>query len=413
MPPILHDQTPPRLAVFVKGWPRLSETFIAQELFALQERGVPFVIVRLRRPHDTRCHPLHTAITAPVIDVPEYLHDDPWMVLGALGRAERYRTKEMLRFLPLVGKALVRNPSRASLRRVGQALVAASLLPPSITAVYAHFLHSPATVAWYTARLLGVPWAASAHAKDIYTSTPEELRDKLHAAAWVTTCTAQNKAYLERLAPAGLVRLNYHGLDEAKFPPPPPRPDGQAAPLHIVSIGRLVAKKGIDDTLRALAGLSDGMPWRFSHLGGGDDVPYRALAESLGIAKKISWLGSGDSTDVLGLLRSGDIFILSSRPLENGDQDGLPNVLLEAGSQNLAVVSTTAGAIPELITSGIHGLLAAPGDVPGLTTALQQMATDTSLRQRLGQALGARVRSEFSHAGHIQPLLHLLETLGA
>jgi colanic acid/amylovoran biosynthesis glycosyltransferase len=404
---------PPRLAIFVKSWPRLSETFIAQELFALQERGVPFVIVRLRRPHDTRCHPLHAAITAPVIDVPEYLHDDPWGVLAALGRAERFRTKQLVHLLPFVVKALIRKQDRATLRRMGQALVAASLLPPSITGVYAHFLHSPATVAWYTARLLGVPWAASAHAKDIYTTAPAELRDKLGAATWVTTCTAQNKAYLNSLAPAGRVHLHYHGLNLGKFPPPPPRLDEPATPLHIVSIGRVVAKKGIDDTLRALAGLPEDIQWKFSHLGGGDSGPYRVLAENLGITKKIAWLGSGDSTDVLNLLRSADIFILASRPTEDGDQDGLPNVLLEAGSQNLPVVSTTAGAIPELILSGTHGLLTAPGDVPGLTTALMQLATDAPLRQRYGEALGARVRSDFSHTHHIPPLLDLLETLGA
>ncbi|MCA3269257.1 MAG: colanic acid biosynthesis glycosyltransferase WcaL, partial [Thalassospira sp.] len=195
----------PRLAVFVKGWPRLSETFIAQELLALQERGVPFVIVSLRRPADSKRHPLHEAVTVPVLYLPEYLHLEPLRLLRALLRGRWGRVPRSLK------------PD--AWRRWGQSVVASAELPRTVQGIYAHFLHSPSTVAEQVAAMRGVPWAASAHAKDIYTSPPDDLRAKLSSAVWVTTCTAANVAYLRNLAAKPeRVTLSYHGLDTTRFP---------------------------------------------------------------------------------------------------------------------------------------------------------------------------------------------------
>jgi hypothetical protein len=182
----------------LKGYPRLSETFIAQEILALEQRGVEIQIISLRHPTDTHLHPIHDDISAPVNYLPEYLHDEPVRVARAYWKA---------RGLPGYDKAarlwrrdLARDFTRNRVRRFGQACVLATELPAEIRQLHAHFLHTPASVARYAAIMLGLPWSCSAHAKDIYTSPEWELREKLADCHWLVTCTATNATYLSRLA---------------------------------------------------------------------------------------------------------------------------------------------------------------------------------------------------------------------
>ena len=170
----------PKLAVLVKGWPRLSETFIAQELVALQDAGHTFDIWSLRHPTDTKRHPLHDRFTGHVHYLPEYLYQEPRRVWSARAIAQG---------LPGYGKAyrvwrqdLRRDPTHNRIRRFGQACVLAAELPGDTRALYAHFMHTPSSVARYAAIMRGVPWSFSAHAKDIWTSPDWEKREKLQAA---------------------------------------------------------------------------------------------------------------------------------------------------------------------------------------------------------------------------------------
>jgi len=388
-----------RTAILVKGYPRLSETFIAQEILGLQRRGLDAEIVSLRHPTDRKRHPVHEAITAPVRYLPEYLYQEPGRVLRGLLSAFRR---------PGFGRALRafirdwwrdRTPNRG--RRFGQALVLARELDPRIDFLYVHFLHTPASVARYTALLTGLPWAASAHARDIWTSPDWEKREKLADLDWLVTCTAVGADHLASLAPPGRVSLVYHGLDLARFAPAPYReigPDGSdpAQPVTILSVGRLVAKKGYDDLLDALARLPAGLAWRFVHIGGGplkDDLTARAAR--LGLTARIDWRGAEAQTAVLAALRQADLFVLASREDGDGDRDGLPNVLMEAQSQALACLATRFSGIPELIVDGETGLMVPPGDAAALAAGLARMITDPALRLRLGQAGERRVRRDF------------------
>jgi glycosyltransferase involved in cell wall biosynthesis len=102
---------------------------------------------------------------------------------------------------------------------------------------------------------------------------------------------------------------------------------------------------------------------------------------------------------VLRRYRAADLFVLASRIADDGDRDGLPNVLLEAQSQRLAVVATDVAAVPELVIRGETGLLAPPGDRPALAAALARLIADPAERQALGEAGFARVRHDFDQAG--------------
>ncbi len=390
-----------RVAVVLKGWPRLSETFIAQEIAGLEARGVALEIWSLRRPTDKARHPVHDRVTARTVYLPEYLKDDPRRVFAGWLKARRlpgYRAARK-KFLA----DLRRDPSANRMRRWGQALVLAAELPSSIERIYAHFLHTPSSVTRYAAAMRGLPWSASAHAKDIWTSEPWDAAQKLADSAWLVTCTSVGLQRLKELAarPERL-KLVYHGLDFAHLPPPPlarPQRDGANAgdPVVVLSIGRKVEKKGYDDLLDALAKLPSALNWRFEHIGAGElGEPLKAQAARLGIAERCTWLGAQPQKAVFAALARADLFVLASKKAADGDQDGLPNVLMEAAHQGLAIVSTHAAAIGEFLSDGDNGLLVSPGAPDELAKALARLVSDPDLRRRLAKRAGEVVRARFS-----------------
>jgi glycosyltransferase involved in cell wall biosynthesis len=393
-----------RVAFVLKGYPRLSETFIAQEIAALERRGLDVLIVSLRHPTDARRHPVHDQIRAPILYLPEYLLLEPLRVLRAWLHERKKSTYTAARSLWL--RDFLRDPTPNRIRRFGQALVLASELPPEVRRLHAHFLHTPASVARYAALLAGLPWSASAHAKDIWTTPEWEKREKLAACEWLVTCTAANHTHLAALAPQGRVELVYHGLDFSRFPPAEKKSANNGAnpavPVVILSVGRLVEKKGTDVLLAALALLPGNLHWRLVHAGGG---PLREKlarqARRLGIAKRVQWQGARTQVELLAEYRAADLFVLASRVARDGDRDGLPNVLAEAQSQGLACVATSVSGIPELIEQGRTGLLVAPDSPPALAGALAGLIADPARRAALGEAGRQRVQRDFGLDGNI------------
>jgi glycosyltransferase involved in cell wall biosynthesis len=388
-----------RVAVVVKGYPRLSETFVAQELVGLERRGLSLDIVSLRHPTDSAVHQINRAIRAPVRYLPEYLYQEPTRVLRAWRRVRRWPTYDAVRRLWL--RDLRRDPSANRGRRFGQALVLAHELPADVGLLYAHYLHTPASVTRYAAHLRGLRWCVSAHAKDIWTTPPWEMTEKLRDAAWATVCTAANAAHLRRLAPDAEIMLTYHGLDAGRFAAPRrlPGPDGHdpARPVRLLGVARLVPKKGIEVLLEALAALPPGLHWRYEHVGGG---PLRdrlaATAARLGLADRVAWRGALAQDGVLEAYRAADLFVLASRIAPDGDRDGLPNVLLEASAQELAVVASRVAAVPELVEDGANGRLVPPDDPGALAAALSALIGDPAARLRLGRSARARVLESFA-----------------
>jgi len=397
-----------RVAFVLKGYPRLSETFIAQEIAALERRGLEILIVSLRRPGDDRRHPVHDEIRAPVVYLPEYLLLEPLRVLRAWLQVRKLNLYKKTRDLWLRDLARDLTPNRV--RRFGQALVLAAELPSGVARLHAHFLHTPASVTRYAALLRGLPWSGSAHARDIWTTPAWEKREKLACCEWLVTCTAVNREHLQSLAPPGRVELVYHGIDLQRFPAtkaPPRARDGRNAadPVVILSVGRLVEKKGTEVLLEALARLSPALSWRFIHAGGG---PLRRrlerLAHALGINGRVEWRGALTQEKLLIEYRNADLFALASRIARDGDRDGLPNVLAEAQSQGLACVATRVSAIPELVRDGQTGLLVDENDPDALARALEALIASPARRRSLGQAGQSRVIEHFGLDANIEHL---------
>ena len=399
------------VAFILKGYPRLSETFIAQEILSLERLGLAIEVVSLRYPADVATHPIQREIGAPVTYLPEYLYREPLRVLrafAAVGHHRRFRA-----VLATWWRDFVRDPTPNRIRRFGQAVVLAHELPARVGRLHAHFLHTPASVARYASILTGLGWSLSAHAKDIWTAPAWEKREKLAECDWAVVCTEAGFRHLQGLAPPGRLHLVYHGLDLDRFPPPPSRAsdrDGSDPdhPVVLMSVCRAVEKKGLDTLIEALARLPAHIAWRLVHIGGGPRLDrLRSKAARSGLADRIQWLGPQSQEVVLENYGLADLFVLPSIVARDGDRDGLPNVLLEAQSQGLACISGNLPGIAELISDGTTGVLIEPGDNVALAGAISRLARDPRHRQRLGAAALKRVHERFASTGHVGRLASL------
>jgi glycosyltransferase involved in cell wall biosynthesis len=405
---MLPSTTARRIAIVVKGYPRLSETFIAQEILALEQRGLDLEIWSLRHPTERAVHPMHKAIRAKITYLPEYLYEEPLRVMrGALWSLGQHGFGATIKAF---WRDLRRDFTANRVRRLGQAFAMARELPADVRHLHVHYLHTPASVVRYAALLTGRSWTFSAHAKDIWTTPDWEKREKIAEARWGVTCTAQGAANLRSLSRPEQVSLVYHGLDLSRFPSPPENRSARDGsdpldPLRIVSVGRAVAKKGYGDLIQALAALPPDLHWRFAHVGGGELLNnLKKQAEQAGIASKVAFLGSKAQPEIIALLQEADLFVLPSKEAKSGDRDGLPNVIMEAASQGLAIVATDFAGIPEFIRSGAEGELVPPGDWEALSNALNLLARDPERRESLGSAAFARLRGDFSMEGGIDVL---------
>jgi len=397
------------VAFVLKGYPRLSETFIAQEILALEQHGLEILIVSLRKPTDTEHHPIHDEIRAHVLYLPEFPLRETRRILRAWHSMRQRPGYRAARNLWL--KDLWRGTSLPRMRSFFQSLVFANEAPAGLQRLHAHFLHTPASVTRYAAMLRELPWSCSAHARDIWTTTEWEKREKLESLDWLVTCTAYGRDHLARLAPdPGRVELVYHGLDFDRFPVPV-RTKANATsneshqPTVILSVGRAVEKKGYGDLLHALARLPGNANWQFIHIGYGPMLPELKLeAVRLGIDNRIEWRGAQPQGEVIKCYRDADMFVLANRVAQDGDMDGLPNVMMEAQSQELACISTSMSAIPELIENGVTGLLVPPGDINALADAIESLIVDPDLRHNLAREGAKRVRRDFSHEAGVRQL---------
>ncbi len=399
-----------KVTVILKGYPRLSETFIAQELLALEKRGLELSLVSLRHPTDTSTHPIHQEIKAPVRYLPEYIYQEPIRIIKSWWKVRKLSGYKKAR--STFFKDLKRDKTPNRIRRFAQACVLAAELPDEVDWLYAHFLHTPSSVTRYAAFMRNLPWCGSAHAKDIWTTPEWELREKLADIKWLATCTKVNVNYLNSLSPDNdRVDLVYHGLDFDRFndignDQVLRNGSSNDQPVTLISVGRAVPKKGYDDLLEALALLPKSLNWHFVHIGGGTlSKSLKKQSETLGLTDKITWMGAQPQEVVLEQYRKADLFVLASRITEDGDRDGMPNVLMEAQSQALACLSTSISAIPELILDGETGVLVPPQSPKELSIAIERLISDPKLRNKLGQAGAKRVRNDFSMKRGIDQLI--------
>lgn len=379
------------LAVLVNGFPRLSETFVLREILDLERRGVRLVLFALSNPGEAVSQEALHELRAPV----EYLPDKLTLSRRRVARAHMALARNGGAAYLSGMAAVARAPDRTPWGVMRAAVLAHRLVQLQAPALYIHFAHKPGTIGRLAARLAGVPYGISCHAKDIWTTPPDELAPKLRDAEVVLTCTSAGQEELERHAGATPVRLVYHGVDvEATSPrvaaPGPPR---------VLSVGRLVEKKGHDTLIRAAGLVRDaGIAFRLRIVGDGPEWPrLQRLVHELDLAGHVTFLGPLSTVEVQSEYGSASLFALACRQLPNGDRDGLPNVLLEAMVQGLPVVGTGQPGIAEAVEHGRTGLLAAPDNPAALADALGRVLTDLEFARRMGASAQRAVRGRFDY----------------
>lgn len=416
------------IAYVLKGYPRRSEIFIASEIHRLERLGLRLRLFVLKPPDEHEHHPVVGKVRARPVYLPATSSLSasatlPWLAAN------------LPAFLPALRRVAVRRPgglARAAALALAQAvrarrafwawprklylkefLLAAALADELLVAgdvrhLHAHFAHGSATVAWLAATITGLPFSFTGHAKDVYSPALNPaglLARKLAAARFAVTCTAANRAHLLPMANGTPVHLAYHGLN-ADFAAlldggsrrPTPTPPRRSPRPRILGVGRLVPKKGFDTLVEACALLRDrGVDLEAVIAGerGEHEPEIRRRIERLGLSGLVRLAGPMSQAELYEAYRKASMFCLPCRVLDDGDRDGIPNVLVEAMACGLPVVTTPVSGIPELVHHERDGLLVPPDDPAALARALLRVASDQDLRDRLAEAARASVSERF------------------
>jgi len=407
----------PVLGMVLKGYPRISETFISNEIELLEQKGAAIHIFSMRQPRESFAHPSIGRIRAKADYLPETLLSPLPLFLYHSGRLAARQPRAFAEAWTLAVRRFARSRRLATFKHLFQAAYIVDRLLPGqpVTHLHAHFAHSPTSVAFFASRLAGLPFSFTAHAKDIYTSRPDQLADKIKAARFVVTCTQANKRHLASLAPAaaGKIHCIYHGIDLSLFANN--APERRPTPPHdILTVARLTAKKGIPTVLKALALLRDqGLAFSYTLIGDGDDRRHvLALIQTLSLADRVHVLGTRPHPVVLDHYRRADVFVLGCEVAPNGDRDGIPNVIAESLAMGVPVVATRVSALPEIIGDAAGGLLVPPKDPQAMAHALRQLLEDEELRRRLIIRGKQRVHRLFDNRYWIGELAALFQKEG-
>jgi colanic acid/amylovoran biosynthesis glycosyltransferase len=381
-----------RIAYFVTRFPKTSETFVVDELLALEQAGVEVALHALASGRggpvdpdvaalDRRCRRL--SLLSPRL----------------LGAQLQWLVRAPIRLLGIWLKVVVQHAGspRAGARAVValvQAVAHASALQRSqVQHVHAHFATHTALAAWVVHRLTGLSYSFTAHADDIFVPRPM-LEEKIRDAAFVVTISRFNRDYLrDRFAAARATPIEVVpcGVATERFQKVPAPAAGQ--PFTLACVARLERKKGHTHLLDACATLvARGVDLRCRLLGdGAERASLERQARGLGLGDRVEFLGAGDRDRVREVIAGAHIFVLPSVVDESGRADGVPVALMEAMAMGRPVVSTRVTGIPELIEDGVGGLLVPPHDADALADAIERVHLEAGLADRLAEAGRRRV----------------------
>ena len=394
----------------LKMYPRFSETFILAEVLELERQGWRLRLISLKKPNDGHFHEDLARVRAGVHYLPERFPGHPIIFLRTHWWALAYRPRLYLgalllalRHLPDSWKGFLRAP-----------FVAKEALASGCTRLHAHFASLPATTTMFAARLAGIPFTFTAHAKDIFLENRSGrlLRTLIFEAEKVVTVSEFNRRYLAELAGAGLppekiVRI-YNGVDLDRFRPETSS-EPSPAPL-LLAIGRLVEKKGFLDLLDACAILRDrGVSFTCEIVGKGalhDELARRIASKNL--EALVSLVGPLPRGEIVRRLPKAAVLAVPCRVGRDGNRDGLPTVIAEAMACGVPVVATRVTGIPEAVEDGKTGRVLEPGDPEALAAALAELLTNPPLRVSMGAAGRERAREFFDHRRNVARLARAL-----
>jgi colanic acid/amylovoran biosynthesis glycosyltransferase len=394
---------PARICYILKKYPTISETFLVNEMAELQRQGIPIIIVAKKDSGLTVVHEKVKALQAPICYLPSSsdLGATAWSAraVATYGAEPTTLDKDSLR-----GELTA--DEHATMIQAG--LISPYLKTLGIQHIHAHFASWAATAASYVSRMTGIPYSFTAHAKDIYHQkvNPRGLAEKIAGAKFVITVSDYNKRFLDDLLHnqrmSGTVIRLYNGIDLDQFHAEP----SEKEPNLIVSIGRLVPKKGFQYLLDACKILKEqGIPFHCAIIGEGDERHnLEARIRQYSLDKDITLLGAKTQAEVKRLIQRATVFVLPCIVDDNGDRDGLPTVLLEAMALGTPVISTRVTGIPEIIEHGKTGCLVEEKEPRELAQTIQELLGSESRRTKLSEAALVKVRQDFDVTANVSRL---------
>jgi glycosyltransferase involved in cell wall biosynthesis len=406
-----------RLAVLVDRYPVASESFVRNEIEALREAGAQLEVFACD-PHAPRATSAPRISTSPAS--------------GAAHAAEARRLLDLVRSARVIVEALWFAATVYGFRRTGllgafRAVAAAHRLSPSIrhgqfSLLHAHFINRPAMVAVLVSRMTRVPCTVSAHARDVF--VPElNLARIVRAARLVLACSPDAHRELQAAIPPALrhrVRLLRHGVDLRRFRVRAREPEAErhAAPapepctrsVRVLTVARLVPKKGVDTVLAGLHDLAcRGWHVTFCLIGDGP------LRESL-LGRPLPWnlnlehVAEAAPATVYERMCGADVLVMGCTRANDGDRDGIPNAVLEAMAAGLPVVAATGGSVADVIEHGVTGLLVPENDPVALADAVTRIMADAAARAEMTRAARRRIESRHDLRANARELYHWLRT---
>jgi len=408
-------EVPQTLAYILKGYPRISETFISNEILLLEKLGFKMHLFPMRQPRESFSHASVMEIKAEVSYLPTELFENlPKLLIPNTLLA----VKHPLRYLKTIRLAIQGRPKNklATLKHLLQAgyMSHYHLTGDSrICHLHGHFAHSPTSVTRFAASFSGLPYSFTAHAKDIYTSKKEKLRQRIEEAEFVVTCTKHNQEYLEELRGNGTTPIHciYHGIDLSLFQNNIDQENTENR-HRIFTVARLTTKKGLPTIYRALSLLKErGISFTHTLIGDGDDRDLiTELIKTLGLENECQWLGTQTHEEVLKQFKRSDLFVLGCEIAPNGDRDGIPNVLVESLAMGVPALSPHISAIPEILINEQTGLTVHPKDPEAMALAMERLLTDENLREHLIKSGKEFVESKFDNKQLIGELAEIFRT---
>ncbi|HEY6073933.1 MAG TPA: glycosyltransferase family 4 protein [Anaerolineales bacterium] len=409
---MVQSRSDKQIGYLLRSYPRLSQTFILNEILALEQLGVPIQIFALTNPREELVQIQVGQVRAPV----HYLDE-----AGQPRRAGKM-LKENLEVARLYFKGYISalfyvaahrkidegytasNRWRCFLQAVSLShalLLSEQRTSKRLNHLHAHFAHDPALIAYLAHCITGIPYSFTAHARDLYQVPEGPLKDRIQKARAVITCCRANLEYLKRIAPSQHHKflLVYHGVDLNDFHTARiPDVSSHSEPPLILSVGRLVEKKGFDDLLQALF-IIKGRGERFQCAIYGEGPLFQQLNQWIqehGLAGEVMLKGSRTQKELISIFQSASLFIITPFQTDDGDRDGIPNSLLEAMAVGLPVITTAAGGIPELVEHDQNGLLYPPRDIGAISSGIIELLHNAHKRSQLGSAASKKVREQFN-----------------
>ena len=382
---------PLKIAYVLKMFPRLSETFILNEILQLEALGHDVSVFSLMHPNDGRFHGRLASLN---LTVDYFLRDRSeghWDTWNQLPEEIRPTADQWIECAQFLRRHSVPKELELAMRA---ALIAAEVRRRGIQHIHAHFATIATRVAAMVSEMTGATFSFTSHAKDIFRETVDRnlYKELVDRSAFNITVSDFNREYILERTPGidadKVIRL-YNGIDLDYFELPTPKSLG--SPPHLVSVGRLVPKKGFDFLLKSLAQRkAAGGAFRATIVGGGElhqELP--ALCTELGLDDEVTFTGPLPQEEVRRIVGGADVSVLACVPDELGNMDALPTTLLESLALGIPIVSTHLTGVPEIVGSDC-GELAPHSDVDALTAAidrlLSRMAANeidpTKLRER-------------------------------